>query len=182
MVLIGYLAFLDPPKDSAAKAISRLAKDGVCVKILTGDNGGVAAAVCRKVGVNADGMLLGSELDALSDEELARRADSTQLFAKLSPLQKARVVRVLRSGAGRDGAGSGHEVSLSEDAVTGAFGHLLKDCAAVSMPCPAAPPISTLYMPWCSSRRRSALSKGLRLSWPGGPIRSSPTSSCRQGR
>jgi len=120
MVLIGYLAFLDPPKDSAAKAISRLAKDGVCVKILTGDNGGVAAAVCRKVGVNADGMLLGSELDALSDEELARRADSTQLFAKLSPLQKARVVRVLRSGAGRDGAGSGHVVGFMGDGINDA--------------------------------------------------------------
>ncbi len=99
MVLIGYLGFLDPPKPSAAAAIERLRAHGVEVKVLTGDNEGVAAAVCRKVGVQVDNMLLGSEVDALPDAELERRAEEAQLFAKLSPLQKARVVEALRSGA-----------------------------------------------------------------------------------
>ena len=101
MVLIGYLAFLDPPKESAAAAVAKLAEYGVGVKVLTGDNEGVAAAVCRKVGIDPSGMLLGSEVDALDDAELARRADECQLFAKLSPLQKQRVVSVLRERGGR---------------------------------------------------------------------------------
>lgn len=100
MVLAGYLAFLDPPKPSAAAAIAELQDAGVAVKVLTGDSERVAAAVCAKVGINAANPLLGSEIDALGDAELARRAQETDLMAKLSPLQKARVVRVLREQAG----------------------------------------------------------------------------------
>ncbi len=101
MVLVGYLAFLDPPKASAAAAIERLGELGVDVKVLTGDNERVAAAVCAKVGVNAENPLLGSQIDALGDAELARRAAETGLLARLSPLQKERVVRVLREQEGR---------------------------------------------------------------------------------
>ena len=101
MVLVGYLAFLDPPKPSAAAAIEQLVAGGVAVKVLTGDSERVAAAVCAKVGIDPANPLLGSEVDALTDEQLARRANETALLAKLSPLQKARVVRVLRECAGR---------------------------------------------------------------------------------
>ncbi len=101
MTLVGYLAFLDPPKASAAAAIERLHEQGIDVKVLTGDNERVAAAVCAKVGVEAANPLLGSQIDALSDEQLARRASETGLLARLSPLQKERVVRVLREQEGR---------------------------------------------------------------------------------
>lgn len=97
MVLIGYLAFLDPPKESAREAIAKLNQRGVQVKVLTGDNEGVAAAVCKKVGIHVDELLLGSDVDNLTDEQLKERVEKTQLFAKLSPMQKARVVSALRS-------------------------------------------------------------------------------------
>lgn len=96
MTLIGYLAFLDPPKSSAKAAVDELSGLGVTVKVLTGDNAAVAATVCEQVGINARNMLTGAEIDMLSDEELAERAEHTGLFAKLSPLQKARIVNVLR--------------------------------------------------------------------------------------
>lgn len=101
MTLVGYLAFLDPPKPSAASAVAELKRAGVGVKVLTGDSERVAAAVCAKVGIDTANPLLGSEIDSLGDAELARRADETDLMAKLSPLQKARVVRVLRERGGR---------------------------------------------------------------------------------
>ena len=101
MTLVGYLAFLDPPKPSAASAVAELKRAGVGVKVLTGDSERVAASVCAKVGIDAANPLLGSEIDALGDVELARRADETDLMAKLSPLQKARVVRVLCDRGGR---------------------------------------------------------------------------------
>ena len=97
MVLIGYLAFLDPPKESAREAIAKLNQRGVQVKVLTGDNEGVAAAVCKKVGIHVDELLLGSDVENLNDEQLKERVEKTQLFAKLSPMQKARVVSALRS-------------------------------------------------------------------------------------
>lgn len=97
MVLIGYLAFLDPPKESAREAIAKLNQRGVQVKVLTGDNEGVAAAVCKKVGIHVDELLLGSDVENLTDEQLKERVEKTQLFAKLSPMQKARVVSALRS-------------------------------------------------------------------------------------
>ena len=97
MVLIGYLAFLDPPKESAREAIAKLNQRGVQVKVLTGDNEGVAAAVCKKVGIHVDELLLGSDVENLNNEQLKERVEKTQLFAKLSPMQKARVVSALRS-------------------------------------------------------------------------------------
>ena len=116
MVLMGYLGFLDPPKASAADAVAQLEAKGVTVKVLTGDNDGVAATVCRAVGIDARDMLLGSDIDALSDDDLALRAEQTHVFAKLSPLQKARVVSALRAGAGT----SGHVVGFMGDGINDA--------------------------------------------------------------
>lgn len=101
MTLIGYLAFLDPPKASAKAAVDELSGLGVTVKVLTGDNAAVAATVCEQVGINARNMLTGADIDMLSDDELAERAERTGLFAKLSPLQKARIVNVLRERGGK---------------------------------------------------------------------------------
>ena len=112
MVLIGFLAFLDPPKETTGAALKALADYGVSVKILTGDNEKVTQAICRQVGLNADRMLLGSELDELTDRELARLAEKVTVFAKLSPAQKARIVSVLRS--------SGHSVGYMGDGINDA--------------------------------------------------------------
>lgn len=101
MTLIGYLAFLDPPKASAKAAVDELSGLGVTVKVLTGDNAAVAATVCEQVGINARNMLTGADIDMLSDDELAEHAERTGLFAKLSPLQKARIVNVLRERGGK---------------------------------------------------------------------------------
>ncbi len=112
MVLMGYLAFLDPPKESAAKAIRALNAHGVTVKILTGDNDKVTRTICRQVGLKVRGMLLGAELDAMNDAELAEAAKSTDVFAKLTPGQKARVVSVLRE--------NGHTVGFMGDGINDA--------------------------------------------------------------
>ena len=96
MVLLGFLALLDPPKATTKAAIQALQAYGVPVKILTGDNEKVTQAICRQVGLDADRILLGSDLDGLNDQELGRLAERVTVFAKLSPEQKARVVRVLR--------------------------------------------------------------------------------------
>ncbi len=112
MVLIGYLAFLDPPKETTAAAIERLQKAGVAVKILTGDNEKVTACICRKVGLNCVRVLLGSDLENWNDEQLAREAEEAAVFAKLSPAQKERVVRVLRE--------AGHTVGYMGDGINDA--------------------------------------------------------------
>ena len=96
MVLIGFLAFLDPPKASAADAIRALHGCGVAVKVLTGDNEKVTRAICAQVGLPAERVLLGADVDALTDEELAAQGEAVSVFAKLSPAQKARIIRVLR--------------------------------------------------------------------------------------
>ena len=95
LVLVGYIAFLDPPKDSAREAIAALHRHGVQVKILTGDNDVVTRKVCHDVGLKVDRVLLGSDLETLSDEELAEAAEHVMVFAKLSPAQKARVIKAL---------------------------------------------------------------------------------------
>lgn len=112
MVLIGYLAFLDPPKASAPQAISALRDDGVDVKVLTGDNEAVARAVCREVGLGDDGVLLGADIDHMDDEQLTQAARNASIFAKLSPAHKARVVRALRDG--------GHTVGFMGDGINDA--------------------------------------------------------------
>ncbi len=96
LTLVGFIAFLDPPKQSAAEAIAALNKAGVNVKILTGDNDIVSAKVCSQVGLNAGTILLGSAIEKLSDGALAEAAGNTTLFAKLSPQQKARVIKALQ--------------------------------------------------------------------------------------
>ena len=97
LVLKGYVAFLDPPKPTAATAIEALHKHGVVVKILTGDNDLISRKVCRDVGLLADPMLLGDDVEKMSDTELAEAAEKTTLFARLSPAHKQRVVHVLRT-------------------------------------------------------------------------------------
>ena len=99
MVLIGYLAFLDPPKESTADAIRALKEHGVTTKILTGDNDKVTRTICKQVGLKVRNMLLGSDLEQLSDAELAKAAETTDVFAKLTPDQKDRVVSVLRENS-----------------------------------------------------------------------------------
>ena len=112
MVLLGYLAFLDPPKPTAARAIRALQKYGVAVKVLTGDNEKVTVSICRRVGLTVNEILLGSDVDRLNDRELAERAEQITVFAKLSPEQKARVVRALRE--------KGHAVGYMGDGINDA--------------------------------------------------------------
>lgn len=94
--LLGYIAFLDPPKESAAPAIQFLKNHGVKVKILTGDNDLVAQKICKDVGLPVNGILLGPEIDCLTDHELTCKARDLTIFAKLSPLHKERIVRLLK--------------------------------------------------------------------------------------
>ena len=96
LVLLGNIAFLDPPKESAAKAIKALKRNGVEVKILTGDNDIITRKICKDVGLPVQNVLLGSDIESLSDEELAKVATTTTIFAKFSPTQKAKVIQVLR--------------------------------------------------------------------------------------
>ena len=112
MILTGYLAFLDPPKSSATPAIEILAEYGVATKILTGDNDKVTQAVCEKVGLDVDNILLGVEVDALSDEELSQAVEHTTVFAKLSPDQKARIILQLKA--------NGHKVGYMGDGINDA--------------------------------------------------------------
>ena len=96
MILCGFIVFLDPPKESAAPAIAALRAHGVAIKILTGDNELVARKVCRDVGLDASGMLLGGMVEAMSDAELEEAAERATLFAKLTPAQKARIIEALK--------------------------------------------------------------------------------------
>ena len=112
MVLIGFLAFLDPPKKTAPAAIRALHSYGVEVKVLTGDNEKVTAAICAQVGLPVSQVLLGADIDAMTDQELARRAAEVSVFAKLSPAQKARIVRLLRE--------NGHCVGYMGDGINDA--------------------------------------------------------------
>ncbi|MCL2498442.1 MAG: magnesium-translocating P-type ATPase [Symbiobacteriaceae bacterium] len=112
MVLLGYLAFLDPPKDSAPGAIASLQDHGVHVKVLTGDNDKIARTVCRKVGIAADAILLGSDVEIMDDAQLTAAAKEVDIFAKLSPQQKARIVTLLRE--------AGHTVGYMGDGINDA--------------------------------------------------------------
>jgi Mg2+-importing ATPase len=100
LVLLGYIAFLDPPKETATEAIRALRAHGVDVKVLTGDNDAVAAMICRQVGLPLAALLRGEDVATLSDAELAKRVDGVTLFAKLVPHDKARVIRALRANGG----------------------------------------------------------------------------------
>ena len=104
MILTGYLAFLDPPKPSAAPAIQALLEHGVRTKILTGDNEKVTQAICEKVGLDVEHILLGADIDQMTDQELADVVEKVTVFAKLSPDQKARIILQLK----RNGHGVGY--------------------------------------------------------------------------
>lgn len=96
LTLLGYVAFLDPPKETAAPAISALNNNGVKVKILTGDNDIVTRKVCKSVGIEPGNIVLGSDIANLNDQELAEIADNNTVFAKLSPAQKHLIVKALQ--------------------------------------------------------------------------------------
>jgi Mg2+-importing ATPase len=97
MTLVGFMGFLDPAKESAVTAISSLHNHGVNVKVLTGDNAIVAAKVCQDVGIDATHALLGKDIDAMNNDELKKAVESTNLFAKLAPLQKSRIIETLQA-------------------------------------------------------------------------------------
>ncbi|PWE41986.1 magnesium-translocating P-type ATPase [Pseudomonas prosekii] len=112
MTLIGYVAFLDPPKESTAPALRALAEHGIAVKVLTGDNELVTAKICREVGLEQQGLLLGSDVEGMSDAELAIAVERTNVFAKLTPAHKERIVRLLK--------GNGHVVGFMGDGINDA--------------------------------------------------------------
>lgn len=96
MVLIGYLAFLDPPKETTRPALEALKKNHVQVKVLTGDNALVTRTVCNQVGLENEVMLSGSDIQGMTDEALTIKLETVNIFVKLSPQQKTRIVRLLR--------------------------------------------------------------------------------------
>ncbi|SFC10710.1 Mg2+-importing ATPase [Polaromonas sp. OV174] len=112
LTLIGYIAFLDPPKESTAPALKALAENGITVKVLTGDNELVTAEVCRQVGLVVQGMVLGPQIERMDDTALALAVEQHTIFAKLSPLDKERIVRSLR--------GNGHVVGFMGDGINDA--------------------------------------------------------------
>lgn len=96
MILVGYISFLDPPKETTHEALQALADLGINIKILTGDNDLVTLKICKEVGLHVQGIMLGGELDNLTDAELSIKAQEINVFAKLSPMHKERIVNVLK--------------------------------------------------------------------------------------
>ncbi|QJT78852.1 magnesium-translocating P-type ATPase [Kosakonia sp. MUSA4] len=112
LILEGYIAFLDPPKETTAPALKALKASGITVKILTGDSELVAAKVCHEVGLEVGDALTGSEIEHMSDDELAQMAKHITLFARLTPLHKERIVRLLKR--------EGHVVGFMGDGINDA--------------------------------------------------------------
>ncbi|WP_442896576.1 magnesium-translocating P-type ATPase [Enterococcus sp. 5H] len=112
MVLIGYLAFLDPPKETTKAALEALKNHGVGVKVLTGDNALVTKSVCKQVGLADEQLVTGSEISRMNDVELKTVAEKYNIFVKLTPSQKTRLVRVLRD--------AGHTVGFMGDGINDA--------------------------------------------------------------
>lgn len=112
LILLGYIAFFDPPKESADEALKLLRKAGVQVKVLTGDNALVTEKVCRDVGLEVGKVVTGSQLAALSPEERARAVEEAEVFVKLTPTQKEEVVTALRK--------NGHVVGFLGDGINDA--------------------------------------------------------------
>lgn len=112
LILEGYIAFLDPPKETTAPALKALKASGITVKILTGDSELVAAKVCHEVGLDAGDVIVGSEIEHLSDDELAKLAQRTTLFARLTPMHKERIVTLLKR--------EGHVVGFMGDGINDA--------------------------------------------------------------
>ena len=109
MVLIGFVGFLDPPKPSAGSAITALQKNGVRTVVLTGDNEGVAVAICGRLGIDTGYTLTGAKVEAMNDEELKEACEKCHIFSKLSPYQKQRVVKAFQS--------NGHIVGYMGDGI-----------------------------------------------------------------
>jgi Mg2+-importing ATPase len=97
LILLGFLAFLDPPKDTATEALKRLHSLNVDVKVLTGDNEIITAYICKQVGMPVEHLLLGSQIETMSETELAEAASATSVFARLAPAHKERIIRALQS-------------------------------------------------------------------------------------
>lgn len=97
LTLLGFMAFLDPPKGTSAEAIAKFHKYNVDVKVLTGDNDIVTKKICKEVNLPIDSILLGNEIEEMTDEELADAAEKTTVFAKLSPMHKERIIKALQS-------------------------------------------------------------------------------------
>ncbi len=112
LTLIGYVAFLDPPKESTAPALKALAAHGIAVKVLTGDNERVTAKICREVGLEQHGVILGSDIERMSDDELKVAVEEHNVFAKLTPSHKERIVRFLKA--------NGHVVGFMGDGINDA--------------------------------------------------------------
>ncbi|MDD5036695.1 MAG: magnesium-translocating P-type ATPase [Methylococcaceae bacterium] len=112
LTLVGYIAFLDPPKETAEPALKALKEHGVAVKILTGDNERVSSKICRVVGLPTDFPVLGPDIEAMDDDTLARTAETQTVFARLTPALKERIVRVLRN--------RGHVVGFLGDGINDA--------------------------------------------------------------
>jgi Mg2+-importing ATPase len=112
MILTGFLAFLDPPKETAQAAIRALNEYGVTVKVLTGDNDSVTQCVCRQVGLAVGSILLGADVEKMTDADLRVAVEKTNVFAKLSPEQKSRIVKTLRQ--------NGHTVGYMGDGINDA--------------------------------------------------------------
>jgi Mg2+-importing ATPase len=112
LTLLGYLAFLDPPKDTAYEALRKLNQNNVAVKILTGDNDIVTGSICKQVGLPVDHILLGPEIERMTESELTEIAERITVFAKLSPAHKERIIRALQSG--------GHVVGFMGDGINDA--------------------------------------------------------------
>jgi P-type Mg2+ transporter len=112
LVLVGYVAFLDPPKESALAAIAALERHGVSIKVITGDNELVAGKVCKEVGLATDRVLLGDAVEAMTEEQLAEAAERTVLFARVSPAHKQRIIKALKS--------RGHTVGFMGDGINDA--------------------------------------------------------------
>ena len=112
LVLLGFLAFLDPPKDTAAEALRLLASHFVTVKILTGDNEIVTGSICKQVGLAVENVLLGSSIEAMDDAELGEAVERITVFAKLSPSHKQRIIKALQN--------KGHVVGFMGDGINDA--------------------------------------------------------------
>ncbi|MEN8266240.1 magnesium-translocating P-type ATPase [Acinetobacter baumannii] len=112
LILIGYITFLDPPKESAKEAVQSLHAHGVTVKVLTGDNEFVTQKVCREIGLNYDQVLLGGVIETLTDQQLKRAVEQYHIFAKLSPVHKERIVEQLKA--------NGHVVGFLGDGINDA--------------------------------------------------------------
>lgn len=112
LTLLGFLSFLDPPKKTATQAIKKLNDLGIAVKILTGDNDRVTRHICEEVGINTENLLLGSQIEEMSEEELTEAVNKTNIFVKLAPNQKEKIIRCLQK--------NGHVVGFMGDGINDA--------------------------------------------------------------